>query len=52
MPKKRTIKPWKGGRTEHLYARAKPDTKKRLLERVKREGYKSFADWLEAQSMK
>jgi len=51
MPKKK-IKAWKGGRVVNVYARTTKATKARLLARVKREGFKSFADWLEAESLK
>jgi len=47
----RKIKSWKGGRSERIYARITKDVKAKLLARVKREGYKSFGDWLEAQAM-
>jgi hypothetical protein len=52
MPTKRKIKAHKGGRTENVHARIIPASKKNLLARVKREGYKSLADWLEAQAWK
>lgn len=48
--KKRTIKAWKGGRSERVYARMTPEAKSNLLDRVMREGYKTLADWLEAQA--
>ena len=46
------IKAWKGGRTERIDARITKDAKRKLFARVKREGYKSFADWLDAQANK
>lgn len=45
------ITAWKGGRSERIYARMTPETKAKLLARVKREGYSSLGDWLEAQAM-
>lgn len=45
------IKSWKGGRSERIEARISPEAKAALLARVNREGYGSFADWLEAQAM-
>jgi hypothetical protein len=48
---KRKIKAWKGGRSERIYARITPTAKNNLLDRVMREGYKNFADWLEAQAL-
>ena len=50
MNTKRTIKPHKGGRDDRIYARMTKDAKAKLLARVKREGYKSLGDWLEAQA--
>ncbi len=44
------IKAWKGGRTERMYARIIPQAKKKLLARIVREGFLSFADWLEAEA--
>jgi len=44
------IKPHKGGRGERLYARCTKKTKVKLFARVKREGFSSLADWLEAQA--
>ena len=44
------IKAWKGGRTERMYARIIPQAKKKLLARIAREGFLSFADWLEAEA--
>lgn len=44
------MKAHKGGRTERIYARIRKDAKKKLIARVKAEGYKSLADWLEAQA--
>ncbi len=44
------IKSWKGGRSERVYARMTPEAKKLLMARIKREGYKSLGDWLEAQA--
>lgn len=51
MNTKRTIKPHKGGRDDRIYARISKQAKVKLLARVKHEGYKSLADWLEAQAM-
>jgi len=45
------IKAWKGGRSERIYARMTKESKEKLLARVKREGYNSLGDWLEAQAM-
>lgn len=45
------IKSWKGGRSERIYARIRPEAKKKLLARIKREGFKTLADWLDAQVM-
>lgn len=47
----RKIKPYKGGRDDRIYARISKQAKMKLLARVKHEGYKSLADWLEAQAM-
>lgn len=47
----RKITSWKGGRSERIYARMTKEAKAKLLARVKHEGYKSLADWLEAQAM-
>ncbi len=44
------INAWKGGRTERMYARIIPQAKKKLLARIAREGFASFADWLEAEA--
>lgn len=48
---KRKITSYKGGRSERIYARIAPEVKAALLARVEREGFNSFADWLEAQAM-
>ena len=45
------IKAWKGGRSERIYARITKEAKAKLLARVKHEGYKSLADWLEVQAV-
>jgi hypothetical protein len=45
------ITAWKGGRSERIEARISPEAKSALLARVDREGFRSFADWLEAQAM-
>lgn len=47
----RKITSWKGGRSERIYARMTKEAKAKLLARVKHEGYKSLADWLEAQAV-
>lgn len=47
----RKIKPYKGGRSERIYARMTKEAKAKLLSRVKAEGYKSLGDWLEAQAL-
>ena len=51
MNTKRTIKPHKGERNDRIYARMTTEAKAKLLARVKHEGYKSLADWLEAQAV-
>ena len=43
--------PYKGGRNERIEARITHEAKIALLARVDREGFGSFADWLEAQAM-
>ena len=45
------ITPYKGGRSERIEARITPEAKTALLARVDREGFSSFADWLEAQAI-
>lgn len=45
------IKAWKGGRSERIYARMTKEAKAKLLAIVNHEGYKSLADWLEAQAI-
>ncbi len=45
------ITAWKGGRSERIEARITHEAKIALLARVDREGFGSFADWLEAQAM-
>jgi hypothetical protein len=45
---KRTITPHKGGRTERINARIRPDVKQRLRVILNKRGI-SFGDWLELQ---
>lgn len=45
------ITAWKGGRSERIEARITHEAKIALLARIDREGFGSFADWLEAQAM-
>lgn len=44
------IKAWKGGRTDRVYARITPQAKKRLLARIKLEGFTTIADWIESEA--
>lgn len=45
------ITAWKGGRSERIEARITHEAKIALLARIDREGFGSFADWLEAQAI-
>lgn len=44
------IKAWKGGRTDRVYARITPQAKKKLLARIKLEGFTTLADWIESEA--
>ena len=45
------ITAWKAGRSERIEARITHEAKIALLARIDREGFGSFADWLEYQAM-
>ena len=48
MTKKRDIKPYKGGRTERVYARLTPEEKAQLNKVLKTEDL-SLSDWIVKQ---